>query len=95
MERGTDREREAVREQWAEIERRRRAARRLGRGAMLLLSGLALTVWSLPSTACVEQGPVVHGCTDILPLVTRTVLLVGGPVATVAGLWLCWRAFRE
>jgi len=95
MERGTEREHEAVRKQWAEIERRRRAARRLGRGATLLLSGLVLTVWSLPSTACVEQGPVVHGCTDVLPLVTRIVLLVGGPVATVTGLWLCWRAFRD
>jgi hypothetical protein len=95
MERGTDWEHDAVRERWTEIEQRRRAARRLRSGAVLVLGGLALTLWSLPSTACVEQGPWVHNCTDVLPLVTRSVLLVGGPVATLSGLWLCWRAFRE
>jgi hypothetical protein len=95
MERGTDWERDAVRERWAELERRRREARRLLGGAVLVLGGLALTLWSLPSTACVDQGPVVHGCTDVLPLITRGVLLVGGPVATAVGLWRCYRAFRE
>jgi hypothetical protein len=95
MERGTDRERDAVRERWAELERRRRAATGLRGGAVLVLGGLALALWSLPSSACVEQGPLVHGCTDVLPLVTKAVLLVGGPVATAAGLWLCYRGFNE
>jgi hypothetical protein len=95
MERGTERERDAVRERWAELERRRRAAKRLRSGAVLVLGGLVVALWSLPSTACLEQGPWVHGCTDLLPRATRGVLLVGGSMATAAGLWLCVRAFRE
>lgn len=95
MERGTEREREAVRERWAELERQRRAADHLAGGAALVLAGLVLTLWSLPANACLEQGPWVQGCTAIVPAVTRLALLVGGPIAIVAGLWVCRRALQD
>lgn len=95
MERGTEREREAVRERWTELERQRRAADRLAGGTALVLAGLVLTLFALPGSACLEQGPWVQGCTAIVPAVTGAVLLVGGPVAILAGLWVCWRSLGD
>ncbi|WP_164471600.1 hypothetical protein [Halosimplex salinum] len=95
MERGAEWERRAVRERWAELERQRRAAKLLQIGAVLGLCGLVLTLAALPTSACVQQGPWPHGCTAVVPFPSRALFLVSGPAAVAAGLWLCWRAFRE
>ncbi|MFC7141103.1 hypothetical protein ACFQMA_14865 [Halosimplex aquaticum] len=95
MERGTDWERAAVRERWAEVARRERAARRLRTGAVLLLGGLVVTLTAVPGEACVEQGAWPHGCTAVVPAATRALLLAVGPAAVLAGLWVCWRTLSE
>lgn len=101
MERGTEWERAAVRERWAELEERRggadrrRAARRLLAGAALLLWGLVFIVVSLPREACMDHRPWPQGCVAIVPVSTEALLLVGGPVAVVSGLLLCWRAVAD
>ncbi|PSQ09553.1 hypothetical protein BRC93_12515 [Halobacteriales archaeon QS_5_70_15] len=70
VERVTDREREAVRERWAELERRRAVADRLVAGIVLLGVGTLLVLPSVPGEACVHGGGVAGAaCTA-----------VGGPV---------------
>lgn len=95
MERGTEWEREAVREQWAELERRRRNATRLLGGTTLLLIGLFAVLLALVPEACVETRPWPNGCTAVVPQVTGAVLFVGGVAAAASGLWVCWQAFRS
>ncbi|WP_415379297.1 hypothetical protein [Halosimplex sp. TS25] len=95
MERGAEWEQRAVRERWEEVERRRRAARRLRTGAVLVLGGLVVTLTAVPAEACVEQGAWPHGCTAVVPAATRALFLAVGPIAAVGGLWICWRALTE
>jgi len=94
MERGVEWERAAVCERWGELERQRRAARRLESGLVLCLTGLVLALLGSPSKACLEQGPWPHGCTAVVPTATSAVLLIGGFGAIAVGLVRCRRALR-
>jgi hypothetical protein len=92
VERGTDRELEAVRERWAAMERERALADRLVYGAALLGAGALLLVLSVPAEACVHGGGVAGAvCTAIEgPAAVERALVVAGAAALVAGSWLCW-----
>ena len=94
MEGGTDREREALRERWAAMERERALADRLVYGMALLGTGILLLLLSVPARIC-DRGDGVAGtiCTAVegQAVVEATVVVLG--VATVVvGSWLCWRA---
>lgn len=95
MERGADWERAAVRERWARLERSRRAARRLLAGAAAVLAGLSVLLFGLVTEACLSVGPWPHGCTAVVPPVTRLFLLSAGTVAILVGLRLGWTAMLD
>lgn len=94
MERGIEWERTAVHERWAELERQRRAARRLQSGVLLTLVGVVLVLLGFTSRACFEHGPWPHGCTAVVPMPTQAFLLAGGFVTLAVGVVRCRRALR-
>ena len=94
MERGTDREREALRERWAAMERDRELADRLVYGMALLGTGVLLLVLSVPAEACVHGDGVAGAvCTEVSgPAGVEAALVVLGVASLTGGSWLCWRA---
>ena len=94
MERGTDREREALRERWAAMERDRELADRLVYGMALLGTGVLLLVLSVPSEACIHGDGVAGAvCTGVSgPAGVEAALVVLGAASLTGGSWLCWRA---
>jgi len=97
MERGTDREREAVRERWVELERQRARADRFVYGAALLGAGVLLLLLSVPGEACVHGGGVAGAaCTAVeAPAVLEAVLVALGVAAVVGGVRLCRGALGD
>jgi hypothetical protein len=95
MERGTDWEYEAVRRQWATMERRRRATTRLLSGVTLCLAAVVLFMLALAGEACVGDAGIPPTCTAVVPDRLTVVLLGGSLLALVSGLRVCWSAVRE
>jgi hypothetical protein len=97
MERGTDRETEALRERWAELDRERALADRLVYGAALVGVGVLLLLLSLPGEACIHGGGVAgSACSAVeAPPAVEAVLVVLGAVSLIAGAWLCWSVVGE
>ena len=96
MERGADWEREALRREWAAIERRRALAGRLAAGVALVLGGLVVLLLglALPAEACLHGDGIAGArCVvdDVGPLVRAGVVLAGAALAVV-GAWLCREA---
>lgn len=96
MERGTERERAAVRARWAALERRERRARRLLLGTALLAAApiLLLLVAAVPTEACVAAAGT-RPCRFVAPSAPGLVALVlVAAAATAAGGWLCGSALE-
>ncbi len=94
MERGTDGEREALRERWTAMERERELADRLVYGVALVGIGVLFLVLSVPAVACVH-GDGVAGtvCTAVSgPAGVEAALVILGVASLTGGSWLCWRA---
>jgi hypothetical protein len=94
MERGTDQEREAIREQWATMERREQAATRLIEGVVLTFGGVVLSLLAAVPRACSGDGGFTPECMAVVSPTAELVLGLLGPLAVAAGLWRCWRALR-
>jgi len=94
MERGTDWEREAVREQWAAMERREQAATRLIEGTVLTLAGVVLLLVAAVPRACSGDGGFTPECMAVVSPEAALALALLGPLALAAGLWRCWAALR-
>jgi len=94
MERGTDREREAVRQRWAAMERREQAATRLIEGTVLTLTGVVLLLLAAVPRACAGDGGFTPECVAVVSPSAALALGLLGPLAVAAGLWRCWRALR-
>lgn len=95
MERGTDRERDAVRDQWRAMEARREAADRLLLGSVALFAGLSLLLVAVARETCLfTVGGATGECGAAPP--QSTVLLFGllGVLALGLGTRLCWTAGR-
>jgi hypothetical protein len=96
MERGTERERAAVRARWAALERRERRARRLLVGTALLATApvLLLLVAAMPTEACVAAAGA-RTCRIVAPGAPGLVaLVVVTAAATAVGGWLCGSALE-
>lgn len=92
MEHGCEREHEAVRERWRELERERRAATRFLGGLALALAGVVGVLLGLATDACVSVGPWTHGCTAAVSPPVADGLLVFGALAVLAGAWYSRRS---
>lgn len=96
MERGTSRERDAGRERWAELERRRRETSRMVRGLFLLLSGLLLLGLAMAKAVCfTTMGGGVIACTPVTQAPVPAVVALLGLVSLVVGSWTCWTVARS
>lgn len=95
MEWGTDWEYEAVRDQWAAIERQRRGATRLLAGGSLGLFAVVLLLLAATSEACIGDGGIPPQCVTVATGPIDIALTLTGVVALGSGLWLCWSALRE
>lgn len=98
MERGTDREREALAREWAAIERRRALATRFLFGTALVTGGVVLLALGLaaPVTFCVHGAGVPGGAcgVDRLGAPGRGLLVATGGLLVAAGAWRCRDALR-
>lgn len=96
MERGTDREHEAVRDQWNAMRERRTAANRLLVGFVAVFAGSLLLLLAGAGETC---GFTIRGATEECTAVIQqpAVVLVGllGVLVFGFGLWLCWTVSRE
>jgi hypothetical protein len=96
MERGIDREREAVCARWRELARQRRAANRLLLGLVAVGGGVVLLLVSMVGEACLYRPGGWHfQCTSVGPASTSLLLVAFGAAAVGAGLVLCWSAVRS
>lgn len=86
MERGTDREREAVRERWAALERNRHRADRLVGSLALCCTGAVLVLLASGTRICLA-APRLPGvpCDGVVPLAAKVPLAALGGVALGAG----------
>lgn len=86
MERGTDREREAVRERWAALEQNRRRADGLVAGLALCFAGAVLVLLASGTRICLAaQGLPGVPCDGAVPLAAKVPLAALGGVALGAG----------
>lgn len=96
MERGTEREREAVRERWAAIERHRTATTRLLEGLVAVLGGMVLSLWALTPELCsFTVGGASTRCTPVYPQPTATALGLLGVLVVAFGVYRCLTAIRR
>lgn len=95
MEHGCTWEREAVRERWSELERRRRETSRLLGGLFAVLAGLVLLGVSLATSVCfTTMGGGVIQCTPATQPLVSAVLAVLGLLLVGRGLLTGWRLAR-
>ncbi|WP_435177564.1 hypothetical protein [Halorussus sp. AFM4] len=96
MERGTERERTAVRERWTAMERRRARASRLLAGLVLLGTGVILVLLAVARETCftTARGGIVD-CTPLAGPPFGLGLLLLGVVALGFGLAKCRAVFRD
>lgn len=96
MERGTEREREAVRERWAALERQQASATRLLGGLTLVSGGVAVLLLAAVTDVCdtAPEGAVV-GCTSVVRSPIAVALALVGVAAFAAGARACLLAIRE
>lgn len=93
MEYGEDWEREALRDQWDRLERRRRATDRLLGGLALVLAGLVLSMVALAGDVCaITIGGATAACSAVGSMAVLLALGVLGVVAVGYGLYLGWTA---
>ena len=95
MERGTERERTAVRERWTAMERRRARATRLLAGLVLVGTGATLLLLAVAREACftTARGGIID-CTPLTGPPFGLGLLLLGAVALGFGFAKCRAAFR-
>ena len=96
MERGTERERTAVRERWTAMERRRARASRLLAGLVLVGTGAILVLLAVARETCftTARGGIID-CTPLTGPPFGLGLLLAGTVALGLGLVKCRAAFRD
>ncbi|WP_276273687.1 hypothetical protein [Haloarcula litorea] len=95
MERGTERERTAVRDRWAAMERRRARTTALLGG--LSLAGAGTVVLALVAAGGVCETTLrghVLGCSPLAAERSAVLLAVLGGLSLGIGLARCWRAVR-
>ncbi|PSQ47548.1 hypothetical protein BRD15_06985 [Halobacteriales archaeon SW_6_65_15] len=96
MEWGTDWEREAVRERWAAMERKRALLTRLLGGLILTGGGTILLLLGMAEDVCfTTAGGGVIECTQLTRPPVGLLLVLLGAVALGGGLWRCWTVLRE
>lgn len=98
MERGTERERAAVRARWAAMERTERRARRLLVGTALLAVApvLMLLAVAAPIEACTTAVGLAASCRLVVLGAPGAAALVLLTVATAAGgAWFCFGPARD
>jgi len=89
MERGTDWERQQVRERWAVLERERSVATRLLLATSLVLGGLALLAVAVARGVCFTTAR--GGLADCTATSHGSVFVLAiGLLALVGGLWQYW-----
>lgn len=95
MERGTDWEREAVRDRWTAMERRRARATRLLSGLTLAAGGGVFLLVAAATEVCyARMGGGIVDCAPVTPEPRALVFLLLGVVALAVGTWNCWAALR-
>ena len=96
MERGTDRERRAVRERWATLEQKRESVTRLLGGTTLAIAGVILLLLAVARDVCFTtmRGGTI-ACTPMTRAPAAVALSLLGVAALGAGLWIGWTAIRD
>jgi len=95
MERGTERERAAVRERWVRLERRRAAATRLLRGLTIAGTGALLLLVAAATEVCFATvGGGVVDCTSAGSPAVAAASVAVGALAIGSGMWTCRNALR-
>lgn len=95
MERGTDREREAVRNRWRSMEERRVATNRLLVGLLAASTGLVLTFLAAAREACgFTIGGAARDCSAVGTVPTTALLGFLGVLALIYGAWTCWTVWH-
>ncbi|WP_247009993.1 hypothetical protein [Halorientalis litorea] len=90
MERGTEREREALRKRWDELAARRRATTRFLRGLAAAVVGLVVLLLAAGSEVCLfTPGGASRACTPVGSAPATLAFGVVGSLALGAGLWVC------
>lgn len=89
MERGEQWEYEAVRNQWATIERQRRVMQRLVAAFCLGLVGLVLFMLAMTPEACIYGRGTQNTCIPVTSGVASDVFVIAGIGVLGGGLWLC------
>ncbi|GGN99809.1 MULTISPECIES: hypothetical protein [Haloarcula] len=95
MERGTDRERAAVRDRWEAMERQRTLTTDLLAGLSLVAAGAIVLGLAAARSVCETslRGHVL-GCTPLAGSESALLLVAVGVAALVAGLCRFWRVTR-
>lgn len=95
MERGTDREREALADQWQSMEESRVATNRLLQGLLAASTGLVLTLLAAAREACgFTVGGATRDCSAVGTMPTSALLGLLGVLALAYGAWTCYTVWR-
>lgn len=96
MERGTDWERQAVRERWAAMERREALVTRLLGGLSLIAGSVILLLLAVSRGVCFTfAGGGTIRCSPTTQPPVALVFGLLGVLALSGGVWACWIVFED